>query len=523
MYIMIQYFLLIGGITMLKFLKILFSRAFILAMLFVLQFIVFILVGTRLIEYSIYINAAFYTISVIMVLHILTSRVGAIDVKLPWIVLIFIFPVFGTLAYSLFNQDNLRKKILKNIEDQACKAADFVSSDPIVNDILLHENKRMFQQANYMYSSNDLPPFINSPTKYFKIGEEYFKELLKQLKDAEKFIFIESFIINEGKMWNTILDILNEKIKEGIEVRVIYDDWGNITKLPYNYNRQLEKLGIKCVVFNPITPILSLRHNNRDHKKIIVIDGKVAFTGGINLADEYINEKLRFGHWKDSAIMIKGDAVKSFTFMFLETWHCYKDKQEDCSKYISTVKTNSDGFVQPYIDSPADKELVARNVYINILNDATDYVYITTPYLIMDPELTNSIINASKRGVIVKIITPHIPDKKYVHLVTQSHYLPLTKAGVEIYEYLPGFIHAKNVICDNIVSTVSTVNFDYRSLYHNYECGVWMYKTSAIQDMKKDFEETLKKSLQIDQKKLEKTNIIKVMLSSILKFFSPLF
>ena len=506
-----------------KFFKILFRRSTILATLFILQFIVFILVGTYLIEYSVYINAAFYTISIFMALYILTLRSGTIDIKLPWIVLIFVFPVFGTLAYSMFNQDNLRKKIIKNLENQACKPEDFATPDPIINDKLLQENKRMFQQANYMYTSNNLPPFINSPTKYFKIGEEYFKELLKQLKAAEKFIFIESFIINEGKMWNSILNILNKKIKEGVEVRVIYDDWGNITKLPDHYNKQLEKLGIKCVIFNPITPFLSLRHNNRDHKKIIVIDGKVAFTGGINLADEYINEKLRFGHWKDSGIMIQGDAVRSFTFMFLETWHCYKDKREDCTKYISNEKTGSDGFVQPYIDSPADKELVARNVYINILNDATDYVYITTPYLIMDPDLTSSIIAASKRGVSVKIITPHIPDKWYVHLITQSHYLPLTKAGVEIYEYTPGFIHAKNVICDDIVATVGTVNFDYRSLYHNYECGVWMYKSSAIKEMKKDFSDTLKKSTLVTQEELEKTNILKVIISSMLKFFAPLF
>ncbi|MBR4111132.1 MAG: cardiolipin synthase [Clostridia bacterium] len=506
-----------------KFFKILFRRSTILATLFILQFIVFILVGTYLIEYSIYINAVFYTISIIMAVYILALRSGTIDIKLPWIVLIFAFPVFGTLAYSMFNQDNLRKKIIKNLESQACKPEDFATPDPIINDRLLQENKRMFQQANYMYTSNNLPPFINSPTKYFKIGEEYYKELLKQLKTAEKFIFIESFIINEGKMWNSILDILNEKIKQNVEVRVIYDDWGNITKLPDHYNKQLEKLGIKCVIFNPITPFLSLRHNNRDHKKIIIIDGKVAFTGGINLADEYINEKLRFGHWKDSGIMVQGDAVRSFTFMFLETWHCYRDKHEDCQKYISEGKTHSDGFVQPYLDSPADNELVARNIYINILNDATDYVYITTPYLILDPELTNSIVSASKRGVNIKIITPHIPDKWYVHLMTQSHYLSLTKVGVEIYEYTPGFIHAKNVICDDIVATVGTVNFDYRSLYHNYECGIWMYKTSTIQEIKKDFNETINKSTQITIEKLEKVNILKVMLSSMLKFFSPLF
>lgn len=508
---------------MLKFFKLLFSRAMIISVLIIVQLCFFILIGTKLVEYSIYINAVFYTISVFMVIYILSLHSGKLDVKLPWIVLILLFPIFGTLSYWLFNEQNFRKKILKNLENQACHPEEFADQNDIVNNALLEDNKRMFQQSSYMFSSNRLPPFVNSSTTYFSIGESYYNELIVQLKQAKKFIFIESFIISKGKMWNSILEILKEKVAQGIEVRVIYDDWGNIFNLPYNYNKHLESFGIKCVVFNPFLPILSIRHNNRDHKKIIVIDGNVGFTGGINLADEYINGKKRFGHWKDSGIMVKGDAVRSLTFMFLETWHCYKDRTEECNRYISDIKYPSDGYVQPYIDSPADAELVARNVYINILNDATDYVYITTPYLIMDPELTNSIISAAKRGVNVKIITPHVPDKWYVHLVTQSHYWPLLKSGVEIYEYTPGFIHAKNVICDDIVATVGTVNFDYRSLYHNYECGVWMYKTSAIPEMKKDFNETIGKSLQIKKESLEKTNIFKLVISSILKFFSPLF
>lgn len=508
---------------MLKFFKLLFSRLAITSMLIIIQIYFFILVGTRLVEYSIYINGVFYTISIFMVIYILSLHSGKLDVKLPWIVLILLFPIFGTLSYFLFNEQKLRTKIVKNLEGQICNAEHLVHQDDIINTKLLKDNKRMFQQSSYMFSSNNLPPFMNSSTKYFNIGEAYYTELLDQLQKARKFIFIESFIIDEGKMWNSILEILKEKVSQGVEVRVIYDDWGNILTLPYNYNKQLEKLGINCVVFNPFLPVVSIRHNNRDHKKIVIIDGSIGFTGGINIADEYINEKERFGHWKDSGIMIKGDAVKSLTFMFLETWHCYKDKTEDCTKYFSSEKYPSDGFVQPYIDSPADNELVARNVYINILNDATDYVYITTPYLIMDPELTSSIISAAKRGVDVKIITPHIPDKWYVHLVTQSHYYPLVKAGAKLYEYTPGFIHAKNVICDDIVATVGTVNFDYRSLYHNYECGVWMYKSSAISDMKKDFRETLKVSQKITAETLAKTNIFKIIISGILKFFSPLF
>lgn len=508
---------------MLKFFKLLFSRAMIISTLIIVQICFFVLIATRLVEYSIYINAVFYTISAFMVIYILSLHSGKLDVKLPWIVLILLFPIFGTLSYSLFNEQNFRKKILKNLENQACHPEDFAKQNDIVNTALLNDNKRMFQQSSYMFSSNRLPPFINTNTTYFPIGEAYYKELLVQLKNAKKFIFIESFIISKGKMWSSILEILKEKVSQGVEVRLIYDDWGNIFNLPYNYYKELEKLGIKCVVFNPFLPVVSIRHNNRDHKKIIVIDGNIGFTGGINIADEYINEKERFGHWKDSGIMLEGEAVCSLTFMFLETWHCYKDKTEDCNKYLSDTKCHSNGFIQPYVDSPADNELVARNVYINILNDATDYVYITTPYLIMDPELTNSIISAAKRGVDVKIITPHIPDKWYVHLVTQSHYWQLIKSGVDIYEYTPGFIHAKNVICDDIVATVGTVNFDYRSLYHNYECGIWMYKASTISKMKKDFNETVQKSLQIKKEDLEKTNAFKMILSSVLRFFSPLF
>ena len=302
----------------------------------------------------------------------------------------------------------------------------------------------------------------------------------------------------------------------------MYDDWGTIQTLPYGYNKKLEKSGIKCVVFNPLIPILTLRHNNRDHKKIIVIDGNIAYTGGVNIADEYINRKLRFGHWKDSGIMIKGEAVQNFTFMFLESWHYYRDRDEDYQKYMPTLKEENDGYVQPYIYNPVNDKLVARDVYVNILNDATDYVYITTPYLIMDVELTNALLSAARRGVDVEIITPHVPDKWYVHAVTRSFYLQLINAGVKIYEYTPGFIHAKNVICDDKIATVGTVNFDYRSLYHNYECGVWMYRTKAIESMKNDFENTREISMKITEEMMAKIPIIKKVVAEILKFFSPL-
>ena len=286
--------------------------------------------------------------------------------------------------------------------------------------------------------------------------------------------------------------------------------------------------GIKCVVFNPILPILSLSHNNRDHKKIAVIDGKIAYTGGLNIADEYVNKKTRFGHWKDTGIKLIGDATKSFTLMFLETWHYFRDSSEDCSIYLNSMpmihNELSKGYVQPYLGDPMLENNIAREIYINIINNATDYVYITTPYLAIDQEFLLSLTNASKRGVDVKIITPHIPDKNYIFRVTQSYYKDLISHGAKIYEYAPGFIHSKTIIADDKLATVGTVNFDYRSFYHNYECGVWLYNTNSINDIKKDFENTLSSSIEVNYEFI-KTNItlLKYLSGEILKLFAPLF
>jgi len=357
-----------------------------------------------------------------------------------------------------------------------------------------------------------------------KIGEEFYKALLNELQKAEKFIFIEMFIIKPGIMWNSIFNILKEKAKAGIDVRILYDDFGCINTLPYNYKKHIEKYGIRCEVFNPIYPIVTLAHNNRDHRKIIVIDGNVAFTGGINLSDEYINEVIRFGHWKDTGIMLQGDAVKSFTLMFLENWHIYRDKNENYKQFMpEATALKNESFVQPYLNTPMDsEELVARNVYINILNDATDYVYITTPYLVLDQELENALTNAAKRGVDVRIITPHIPDKKYVYVVTRSNYMPLLKAGVSIYEYTPGFIHAKNVCSDDKIATIGSVNFDNRSFYHSYECGVWIYNSDTVLDIKKDFLDTQEISLKISEDFISKVPFSKRLKTGICRILSPL-
>lgn len=492
--------------------------------LILLQVFFYGIIAELLSDYSVYIHITTYILTILLSLYILSLKNGTFDVKLPWVILILIFPVFGSLFYFLFHQQKVRKKVRKNIENQtyATKKIDYDHSQ--IYDKMLQKDKRMHNQSNYIYKTNNLPAYQNTETTYFKIGEEFYSALLEELKKAENFIFIEMFIIRQGKMWNSIFNILKEKAAAGVDVRVLYDDFGCISTLPYNYKKHLHKYNIKCEVFNPIYPIVTLAHNNRDHRKIIVIDGNVAFTGGINFADEYINQTIRFGHWKDTGLMLKGEAVKSFTLMFLENWHIYQDKDEDYKQYMPTgVNINDESFIQPYMGTPVDpNELVARNVYINILNDATDYVYITTPYLVLDQELENALTNAAKRGVDVRIITPHIPDKKYVYVVTRSNYTPLLKAGISVYEYTLGFIHAKNVCSDDKIATIGSINFDNRSFYHSYECGVWIYDSKTVLDIKKDFLETQDISLKINENFADKVPFSKRLETGLCRILSPL-
>jgi len=346
------------------------------------------------------------------------------------------------------------------------------------------------------------------------------------LKKAEKFIFLEYFIIEEGVMWNSILDILKQKAEEGVDVRVIYDDAGCIFKLPYGYNKKLESMGIKCRVFNPLVPLLSSRINNRDHRKIAIIDGHTGFTGGINLADEYINEYEKFGHWKDSAIMIKGEAVWSMTVMFLSMWNYLDGSNEDFNKFKPDIEpleeSCKDGYVQPFADNPLDDETVGEIVYLNLINKARRYVYITTPYLIIDNEIITALTSAAKGGVDVRIITPYCGDKWYVHEVTRSYYRTLIESGVKIYEYTPGFIHSKTFVVDDEYGVVGTINMDYRSLFLHFECGVWMYKCRTIRDIKKDFNDTLKMCREITIEELNEIKWYKTLERMILRIFAPL-
>lgn len=463
------------------------------------------------------------TLSIIIVFIIINNKSNP-SYKIAWIVPVMIFPIFGGLFYLLYGGNKLStreklKMVIQNIEMTNSLKQD----DEIIKKI---GDKSIYakNQSEYILNYAKCPVYNNTETTYFKIGEEKFEALLRELKKAEKFIFLEYFIIQEGKMFNSILEILEEKAKQGVDVRLIYDDVGCIVTLPHNYKNTLEAKGIKCRVFNPIKPFFTRRLNNRDHRKIVVIDGDVGFTGGINLADEYINEYEKHGYWKDAGIMLKGDAVWNLTVMFLSMWDYIDNKEEDYIKFKPSKNKyyNSKGYVQPFDDSPLINEPIGETVYLNLINKAKDYIYINTPYLIIDNEMATALKIAAKSGVDIKIVTPYIPDKKFVHAVTKSYYESFIKDGIEIYEFTPGFMHAKTFVVDDEYGVVGSINLDFRSLYLHYECGVWLYKTESIKSMKDDYLETLKRCHKVTMDECKNTSSIRKVLRLIIRMFAPL-
>ena len=463
------------------------------------------------------------TLSIIIVFIIINNKSNP-SYKIAWIVPVMIFPIFGGLFYLLYGGNKLStreklKMVIQNIEMTNSLKQD----DEIIKKI---GDKSIYakNQSEYILNYAKCPVYNNTETTYFKIGEEKFEALLRELKKAEKFIFLEYFIIQEGKMFNSILEILEEKAKQGVDVRLIYDDVGCIVTLPHNYKNTLEAKGIKCRVFNPIKPFFTRRLNNRDHRKIVVIDGDVGFTGGINLADEYINEYEKHGYWKDAGIMLKGDAVWNLTVMFLSMWDYIDNKEEDYIKFKPSKNKyyNSKGYVQPFDDSPLINEPIGETVYLNLINKAKDYIYINTPYLIIDNEMATALKIAAKSGVDIKIVTPYIPDKKFVHAVTKSYYESFIKDGIEIYEFTPGFMHAKTFVVDAEYGVVGSINLDFRSLYLHYECGVWLYKTESIKSMKDDYLETLKRCHKVTMEECKNTSSIRKVLRLIIRMFAQI-
>ena len=505
--------------------KLLFHRMGIVAVLIVAQLSLYVvgLVVLRDSAYFDWVEWLFLALSILSALWIVGSKSNP-GYQIGWLIIVLGLMPFGSLAYLLlggnhlsqFNQRRLRsmeRKIRKNLGEECGRSAslgELMGPDAGV-------------MARYLEQTTHCPVYGNTRTKYYPLGDVCYHDILEALRGAQRYIFIEYFIIEEGKLWNSVLDILKEKVKQGVEVRVIYDDIGSISTLPSDYPARLEKLGVHCRPFNRFMPVVSLRQNNRDHRKYMIVDGRVAFTGGINMADEYINVKPRFGHWKDSAIRLEGDAVWSMTVSFLGMWDFTHREEEHFTPFRpAPARGGVQGYVQPYHDCPWDNEPVGQTVYLNLIYRAKKYVYITTPYLVIDYSLAMALTTAAKSGVDVRIITPHIPDKKTVFEMTRSHYEELLEAGVQIFEYEPGFIHSKNFVVDDRFATVGTVNLDYRSMFLHFENGVLLYGTPSVEDIRDDFLDTQTRSLMVTLEDCRSTSLPRRLLRDILRLFAPL-
>ncbi len=460
-------------------------------------------------------------ISLIAVLNIISTGARS-STKLLWSVVILLFPLFGGLLYLMVELQGFTmafKKQLKSAE-KAMKPY-FKQDEETLKE--MEENLAAYSnQYKYLIETAGFCGYANTQSTYLPSGEACCEQMLAALEKAERFIFLEYFIIQEGHFWNSILEVLKRKAAQGVDVRLIYDDMGCFMLLPFDYRKRLEEMGIRSMVFNKFRPVLSTLQNHRDHRKIMVIDGVCAFTGGVNLADEYINKKERFGHWKDATIMHKGLAARGYTLMFLTMWQTLTGEKEDPKKYLpETEKSPSDGFVIPFCDHPVDAEYVSERVYMNMINGARKYLYIQTPYLIIDDAMVSALILAAKNGVDVRILTPAIPDKKYVHMTTRSYYRELMDGGVKIYEYSPGFIHSKVMVADDMTAVVGTVNMDCRSLFLHFECASFLCGAKAVVQIRQDFIQTLEKCKQITLAD-GKLSPLKRLLQMMLRLFAPL-
>ncbi len=510
-----------------KRLRIIFGRTALVVMSLLLQ-ISILLAGFRFLShYMVYIYGGFTLLSAFVILYVVNKDENP-SFKLAWIIPITVIPVFGTLLYLFLELQWEGKIINRKLRENISDTQPYLKQNPRYMEQLAKTSRSNANLAAYIENSGSYPVYGNTNVKYYPVGEEMFEDMKKELEKAKRFIFMEYFIVERGEMWDSLLEILERKVQEGVEVRFMYDGMCCLVLLPYSYPRELRAKGLKAKMFAPIRPALSTYQNNRDHRKILVIDGHTAFTGGINLADEYINRKVRFGHWKDTGIMVKGDAVTSFTMMFLQMWNITEKEPEDYGRYLRDPEffyppeLSMEGFVIPYGDSPLDQETVGELVYLDIINTARNYVHIMTPYLILNYELVQALQFAAKRGVETIIIMPHIPDKEYAFLLAKAHYEELIRAGVQIYEYTPGFVHAKVFTSDDEKAVVGTINMDYRSLYLHFECAAYIYRNEVIKDVERDFKETLAKSQVITLEECRHYPWYKKFAGRVLRLFAPL-
>ncbi len=475
--------------------KILLSRVTLTVLTVLIELAVLLFLLYKFRPYIGWIEMVLRVVSIFLVVSIVSfSRHLSSDMM--WVVLIMLVPVGGTVVFLFLEVlEHFNSRTHKGLitETQNAKKY-FVQDKRVYADAV--KNTDLAGQYHYLHKSAGFSVYENTGFDYYPLGEYGFEAMKEELRRAEKFIFLEYFIIESGEMWDSLLDIMKEKAGEGVEVRILYDDMGSISTLPSSYVSTLESMGIKAQAFNRINPVLNGIMNHRDHRKILVIDGKVGFSGGINLADEYINKKVKYGHWKDNCIRIKGEAVWSYTVIFLSIWNALRHEDADYTKFKADIGREAageqDGYIVPYADTPLDADLTGEEVYMNILNTAKKYCYIATPYLILDNDMINALILTAQRGVDVRIITPGVPDKKIVWQITRSNYYHLINNGVKIYEYTPGFVHSKIFVSDDTVATVGTINLDYRSLYLHFENGTALFDSKKVLDVRKDIEETLK-------------------------------
>ena len=504
-----------------KLLKKVFSRTVVTALLIVIQVAWLAALLLQLGNSLPVIQTVLRILSLVAILFVIKSDMNP-SYKIGWILLIAVLPILGGLMYVIFGNKRPTKNMREMLRAQLEKSAEYLGTQESITGELDGGAAGLFK---YLEGSAGYPTAKNTTVRYYRVGEEMYADLLPELEKAEKFIFLEYFIIRPGEMWDGVLEILKRKAAAGVDVRIIYDDMGCIDILPANYNATLEGWGIRTMAFNRFVPAVSLVMNNRDHRKITVIDGKVGFTGGINISDEYINVKERFGHWKDTGLMLKGPGVFNLTLMFLEMWNAFNKDGDRYAEFIpdsfEECGSADDGYVLSFSDSPLDNESVGESVYTDMLYQAKDYIYITTPYLAIDSELQTALCMAAKRGVDVRMITPGIPDKKLVYRLTRSYYPTLLRAGVKIYEYTPGFIHAKSFVCDDKLCVVGTINMDYRSLYLHFECGTLMYNNPEIKQVKKDDLETMEKCRKVELSDM-KTNFLGELFDSFLRSVAPL-
>ncbi len=504
-----------------------FSHTMLTIVLLVIQIMLLFVSFYWLTDYAPYVITVCTLLGAVLVIHIINSDENP-AFQLVWMILFCAFPVLGAALYLLIKLDLGTVGVKNKLVKQEKETENFIIESPYVLNALKQQDPHFINLAYYMKHIGHATTYRNSQVKYYPLGDDKFVDMLEDLKQAEKYIFLEYFIIEEGQVWNQILDILKEKVRKGVEVRVMYDGMCSLSLLPFRYPKKLTAMGIKARQFAPIKPLLSTSQNNRDHRKILIIDGKVAYTGGVNLADEYMNQKVRFGHWKDTAIRIEGDAVLGFLVLFLQMWDVGRfGKKENYEKFITAVSReqadkNSLGFVIPYGDGPHRKASVAETVYMDILHQAVRYVHIMTPYLIIDNEMMEALCFAANRGVDVKLILPHIPDKKILFWIAHTYYPALIRAGVQIYEYTPGFVHAKSFVSDDERAVVGTVNLDYRSFYLHFECGAYIYQNPVVRDVEKDYQETLGKCQLITLAEYNKISWMTKVLGRVFRLFAPL-